>query len=156
MFVHCTSFIVWDIRLSSQLPYSFLTRCIPSISMLSFAKPSSRNSHAVPTLAPVSIFESFSSLGRGHGFDLGDAVPFLALPHLSSFRGHSCMAVGDTVPPRRLHRNIRIFATARPLRLLISRAIVLRWLLPNFSNIPNILGRPCKILHSFDKKGYRD
>jgi hypothetical protein len=48
-----------------------------------------------PSLAQVTKFESFSSLGAGHRFDLDKAVPFLALPHVRSFRGPSCVAIGD-------------------------------------------------------------
>ena len=48
-----------------------------------------------PSLAQVTRFESFSSLGAGHRFDLHKAVPFLALPRIRSFRGPSCVAIGD-------------------------------------------------------------
>jgi hypothetical protein len=50
-----------------------------------------------PSLAQVARFESFSSLGAGHRFDLDKAVPFLALPQVRSFRGPSTVAIGDTM-----------------------------------------------------------
>lgn len=46
-----------------------------------------------PSLAQVTEFEPYSeSRPSGYGFDLADAVPFLALPKLRSFRARSCVA----------------------------------------------------------------
>lgn len=46
-----------------------------------------------PSLARVTEFEPYSERGpSGHGFDLADAVPFLALPKLRSFRARGCVA----------------------------------------------------------------
>lgn len=46
-----------------------------------------------PSLAQVTEFEPYSESGPSvHGFDLADAVPFLALPKLRSFRARSCIA----------------------------------------------------------------
>lgn len=46
-----------------------------------------------PSLSQVTEFEPYSESGpSGHGFDLADTVPFLALPKLRSFRARSCFA----------------------------------------------------------------
>lgn len=57
-----------------------------------------------PSLAHVTKFESFNGRGRGW-FDLYDAIPFLALPRVRSFRGPRTDIVGDAcmaLPPKDL------------------------------------------------------
>ena len=48
-----------------------------------------------PSLAQITIFGSSTSLGPEERFDLGWTSPFLALPHMRSFRGPSCVAMND-------------------------------------------------------------
>jgi len=47
------------------------------------------------SLALVTRFEGAVSLGTEERFDLRWASPFLALPHMRSFRGRSCLALED-------------------------------------------------------------
>lgn len=48
-----------------------------------------------PSLAQVTRFEPSVSLVPQDRFDLDWVNPFLALPHIVSFRGPSCVAIGD-------------------------------------------------------------
>ena len=49
----------------------------------------------VSGLTSVTRFEGSISVSVSEGFDLSWASPFLALPHMRSFRGPSCFAFGD-------------------------------------------------------------
>lgn len=58
--------------------------------------PSSSPSDRPPSLAQITKFEPYSGSGPlGYGFDLAEAVPFLALPKLRWFRAHRCVARND-------------------------------------------------------------
>lgn len=59
------------------------------------AKESHRFPCDTPSLAQTTEFEPSVSLGPQERFDLAWASPFLALPHMRSFRGPSCVAMKD-------------------------------------------------------------
>lgn len=54
----------------------------------------SHNSCQTPSLAQVTRFEPSVSFVPQDRFDLDWATPFLALPHIRSFRGPGCVAIG--------------------------------------------------------------
>ena len=62
------------------------------------AKRSARDSCDPASLAQTTKFETSSSLGPKETFELAWACPFLALPHLRSFRAPSCVALEDSPP----------------------------------------------------------
>lgn len=59
------------------------------------AKQSHRLACDIPSLAQTTRFEPSVSLEPRERFDLAWASPFLALPHMRSFRGPSCVAMDD-------------------------------------------------------------
>ncbi|KAI0837779.1 F-box domain protein [Hypoxylon sp. FL0890] len=48
-----------------------------------------------PSLAQVSTFTALTPPDSGPEFDLNNAVPFLALPHVRSFSSYGCVAMGN-------------------------------------------------------------
>jgi hypothetical protein len=101
-------------RRYSQHAAAFLLTLLPNVNILTLPKSwkpinatdklldvivrAAKQSHLPwdrPTLAQVTRFEPSVSLGPDDRFDLNKAVPFLALPHVRSFRGPSCVAMGD-------------------------------------------------------------
>lgn len=62
----------------------------PSLAQVTEFEPYSESG---PPGHRIAMFEPFKESGpSGHGLDLADAVPFLALPKLRSFRARSCVA----------------------------------------------------------------
>ncbi|KAL8727286.1 MAG: hypothetical protein Q9181_005770 [Wetmoreana brouardii] len=98
----------------SQNAASFLMTLLPNVETLTLPKrwkpldPTDKLIDAIvckanqphlhdekPSLAQVSRFEPSVSLVPQDRFDLDWVRPFLALPHIRSFRGPSCVAIGD-------------------------------------------------------------
>ena len=113
----------------SQHAAAFLLTLLPNVKVLTlprFWKPvdatdklidavihRARHAHLPydrPSIAQVTRFGPSVSLGAQERFDLDWATPFLALPHVRSFRGPSCVAIGDghgSIASRYPHRGFK-------------------------------------------------
>ncbi|RFU30797.1 hypothetical protein B7463_g5538, partial [Scytalidium lignicola] len=74
------------------------------------------------SLASVTRFEGSVSLCTEERFDLRWASPFLALPHMRSFRGPSCLALGD-IPRSLAFRDLHYIAETLQEAHLVSCCI---------------------------------
>jgi len=120
----------------SQHGAAFLLTLLPNIEKLilpRFWKPNdatdklleavvAKAKQSTSSLAAVTRFEEALSLGAEERFDLRWASPFLALPHMRSFRGPSCLAL-ENIPRSLAFRDSHHIAETLQAAHLISCCI---------------------------------